>query len=320
MAEFRAAEYQYVLWAVLAGLASTFSRALRWNMLIKPFGYKLSSFRSFIAMMTGYLANLAVPRMGELVRCLVLNQTDHVPVNKLIGTVVTERVIDLLAVFVLIFVVILFEWQRLATFFATSYDDLGFNDPESFLYWLVDPFIFIPGIIIAMALGYLFYYYLTRCLEGNFKIWVREIIKGFWEGIISIRNLENVWGFIFHSIFIWSMYVLMTYLCFFAIEATSDLGISAAFYVMVVGAFGFIAPVQGGIGAYHWLVMESLLLYDIPRGQGLTFATIAHAAQTIYILVFGGIALLIFIFYYRKKLTDVDLKAFGQDKKENAGQ
>ena len=315
--EFQEAKYEYVLYAVMAGLASTFSRALRWNMLIKPFGFNIHPFRSFLAMMTGYLANLAVPRMGEITRCVVINQTDDVPVNKLFGTVVTERIIDLLAVLVLITLALIFEWERLATFFATSYEDMGLNDPGSIIYWATKPVVFIPAFILFAGGLYLAYHIMNRRMEGNLMIRIKELIKGFWAGIISIRKIEKVWLFILHSVFIWSMYILMTYLCFFAVESTSHLTISAAFFVMVIGAFGFIAPVQGGIGAYHWLVMESLVLYDIPRKQGLTFATIAHAAQTVYILIFGGLCLLTFIFFYRKKLTDVDLEELEKQNSEN---
>lgn len=288
------ADYTYVLLAMLAAVFSTISRAIRWTMLINPFGYKVSAFSSFMALMNGYLANLAIPRIGEVTRCVVLNKSHNVPINKLIGTVVIERTIDILSTLILMVYILIFELERIKSFFTgTGIRIPQFSDVSSSVYWLI-----LAGLILIIAL--LFYFYKKK-KKSLFWYRFKEQIYGFVTGLKSIKTVKNYWYFIFHSVFIWFTYILMTYACFFAIESTSHLSFSTSIFVMVVGAIGFIAPVQGGIGTYHWMVQESLFLFDIVRADGLVYATIAHAAQTVFVIIIGGISLILFLINQRKK-------------------
>lgn len=274
----------WVLVSVAASLVAFVSRAIRWNMLIEPLGFKLSLRNTSAALMIGYLANLAIPRLGEVTRCGTLSRTEKVPFNSLLGTVIIERIIDVLCLLLCIVFVALTEYDLLGNFLSQNIFNPAANKLNSAIN---SPLV----ITIFAALLVIFLYFILR-KKNTFSEKILSLLKGIVSGIDSVRKLKNPMAFIFHTILIWVMYYLMSYTCFYALEATSLLNWHAALFVLVVGGMGMSAPVQGGIGAYHLLVSQGLILYGVSQEHGLAFATLMHTSQTLIVILLGGLSFL----------------------------
>jgi hypothetical protein len=285
IADLKTADYTWVVISSIACLIAHLLRAFRWQMLINTLGYAPVSVKnSFSAVMIGYLANLALPRMGEITRCGVINKTSRIPVNKLIGTVVAERLTDVLMLFIVIVLAISLQFDLIYPFLDLHvFSALNSN----LLNWKN-----IGVLILLMAVAMIIYRYLKS--KANFKIRskIQELISGFSNGLRSVFSHNNQGVYIMYSILIWAFYYLSTYLCLFSLGATSHLGLSSALSVLVFGSLGMIVPVQGGIGAFHFMVAEGLTLYAVNKSDGLAFATILHSSQTLVILIIGGISLI----------------------------
>lgn len=308
---FRNAEYSWVFLSLTLMMLSHISRGIRWTLLIKPLGFRVSGFNSFVAVMIGYFANLALPRMGEISRCVVLNRTDHVPFNRLVGTVFVERVFDFLTLLSIVFITFIIELDRLKGFYFDKIHPYLMNQLQQ-----VADFKLILGVVIFLAviLG-LIQFLRTRYRENPIVSKLRNLVKEFISGIKTIRSMENNRLFLAHTVFIWFMYWAMTYVVFFALDSTSHLGVPASLTAFSVGSMGFIMPVQGGIGTYHWAVKEGLKLYDLPVSDGLTYATLVHGSQFFTFLVFGALSFLAFILIKRKNAANE--QAVRTDQEEN---
>ncbi len=291
------ANYTWVFLSVFVSMLAHYARALRWKMLIKPLGYTPKNSNMFHSVMIGYLANLAVPRMGEVSRCGVLTRTDKIPLNSLIGTVIIERIIDVIFLLGILLLSILIEYNTIQEFlFANIINPFlsKFQNASSSL------LILILLILLMIGAFYLLKKYHQQLLNNKIynKIW--EVLLGFKDGVLSILKLEQKGLFIIYSVFIWAMYTLSTWLCFFAIEPTSSLSISSALFIMAVGGIGMSAPVQGGIGAYEAAIQVALLVYGINSADGLIYATLNHSSQILSILLVGSISLLFIFINYKK--------------------
>ncbi len=291
------ANYSWVFLSVFVSMLAHYARALRWKMLIKPLGYAPKNSNMFHSVMIGYLANLAVPRMGEVSRCGVLTRTDKIPLNSLIGTVIIERIIDVLFLLGILLLSVLIEYNTIQEFLFTSIINpflSKFQNAASSIFILI-LFILMMGLVF-----YLLRKYHQQLLNNKIykKIW--EVLLGFKDGVLSILKLEQKGLFIIYSVFIWAMYTLSTWLCFFAIEPTSSLSISSALFIMAVGGIGMSAPVQGGIGAYEAAIQLALLVYGINSADGLIYATLNHSSQILSILLVGSISLLFIFINYKK--------------------
>lgn len=290
-----------ISWVILslffAGLAFI-SRAYRWILLIKPLGYKPSAKNTFFALMAGYLANFAFPRLGEVTRCGSLNKTDKIPVDALLGTVIVERISDLIVLFLLVFFVFVVKMQFFGEFLSNNIFEPFLNKFNSF--FGLPAFLWIIVLILPPSI-YLIYRFFREYLHRYiFFQKLSAIKKGVVSGMKTIYNMPHKWKFVLHTLFIWSMYILMTYVLFFALDFTSNLKPIDALFLMVVGGIGMSMPVQGGIGAYHWIVSSGLILYGIPREEGLVFATVSHESQAIMTILLGSLSFL-FIFLASKK-------------------
>lgn len=287
------AKYLWVAISMACGLLAFISRGLRWRYLLEPMGYKTSAVNSSAAVAFGYLANIAVPRLGEIARCTVFNQAEKVPVDKLFGTILLERVIDFFMLFITISAALLLKGKAFVEFFSNISAKQADNDNGgvSIVLWSV------LGLIV---LGILLIFIFRNKLRQT-KVYAK--IKNFWqglkEGFRSIRALKKKSAFIVHTLIIWLMYYLMTYLSFFSLPETAHLTAVDGLFIMVVGSFGMIAPVQGGIGAYHFVTKIGMTLLGITALTGLSFATIVHTSQTLMTLVAGGISFI--ILYLAKK-------------------
>lgn len=282
---------------VFAGLAFV-SRAYRWILLIKPLGYKPSPRNTFFALMAGYLANFAFPRLGEVTRCGSLNKTDKIPVDALLGTVITERVSDLIVLFSLVFFVFVFKIQLFGEFLSRNIFEPLFSRFNSFFglpafIWILI-LVFIPSLYLIYRLfrNYLQQYIFFQKLSS--------IKKGIITGMITVFKMTEKWKFLLHTFFIWIMYFLMTYVLFFALDFTTHLKPIDALFLLVIGGIGMSLPVQGGIGAYHWIVSLGLTVYGVSREEGLIFATVSHESQAIMTILLGSVSFL-FIFLTAKK-------------------
>lgn len=298
-------DYFYIAVAFVIAILSHLLRGLRWSMLIKPLGYNVSGFNSFLGVMVGYLANLALPRMGEVSRCLVLNKTNKVPVDKLIGTVITERLVDFLSLLLILLLNFALEFDRLWDFFSKAMD--GFMAKKA----TTTEGLFTPLTILAGLFAIGVFIIIATLLYKKIKttalfIKVRDLALGFISGMKTIGQMKNGWLFISYSVLLWLAYYLQIYICFFALGFTSHLGLIAALSVLTIGSFGFVMPVQGGIGAYHIAVTAALMLYGLTQDQGMIFATVAHAFQTIIIILVGSFSFLALVLLNKKIKPDTD--------------
>jgi glycosyltransferase 2 family protein len=271
----------WVLASLVISTLALLSRSRRWNLLVEPLGYKPKLSSAFYSLMLGYFANLALPRLGEISRCGALSKAEKIPFNKLVGTVIVERVSDLLMLIVSIVVLSLAEYELLGDFLSEKiFGPLITGVRNSTLLIVI--------VVLVMALVFiLMWKWLKSSSSGNLKQKVKNIITEVTEGLKSVFRMKNGYAFIGHTLFIWLMYFLMMYVSFFALEATSHLGMKAGLFVMVVGGIGMSAPVQGGIGTYHLLVSQGLMVYSINAEDGIAFATLVHTWQLILLIVLG---------------------------------
>jgi uncharacterized protein (TIRG00374 family) len=286
-------DYTWVFLSIIFGFLAIISRALRWVSLLNGFGYDVKKSNSIYAVSIGYFTNIAIPRAGEITRCTSLNQTEKIPVDKLFGTIILERVIDFIFLFSLI-----------AITFTLKFDLF-----LSFLNQLID-FKSIP--FKNIILGFLFFSIAVLLIVYLSKKWIKKttfykkiatFLIGVKEGVLSINQLKDKWTFWFHTFIIWLMYLLMTYVCFFAIDQTSALTLIDGLYTMVIGGLGMVAPVQGGLGAYHYVVKLGLMELGIDSNPALLFATVVHTAQTLMTLAFGGVSILM-VFLQKRRANE----------------
>ena len=278
------------------GLFAYISRARRWNILIHPLGYSPSLKSTFYAMMTGYLANLALPRIGEITRCVALGKKEKIPVDQLIGTVVVERTIDLVSLLSIMVVLIIIRGEEINEFLKETifiplqekvFSVLGFT----WLTWVI--------VVAAMVLIlFLLYMYRRRLRKFIFFSKAFDIAKGILNGFKTIASLRSKWEFILHTVFIWVCYIVMTWVVVFAIEPGSDITLGDSIFLLVVGGLGMSVPVQGGIGAFHYAVSRGLAFVEgVSLEDGLVYAFLSHESQLILIIAVGLIS---FYMIFRK--------------------
>jgi glycosyltransferase 2 family protein len=282
------ANYFWIILSLLLGLISHISRTIRWKMLIKPLGYNPRFINVFFAVFVGYFANLAFPRLGEVSKCGILKRYEDIPINKLLGTMIVERTLDLLSLFVFVVIIIFLEFDKLHSFFMEKIlKNMILDKFENSGMAIV---LFLVSILILVGIFILLY---KRFKHKNFFMKVKNLVYGMWEGIKSIRMIKNKPLFIFHSVLIWSLYYLMTYVAMFSMKAIAGLGAVVGLAAFVFGSFGMAAPVQGGIGAYHELVSKTLQFYNVDSTDALGFATLMHGSQTFMIIIFGFLSLIL---------------------------
>jgi glycosyltransferase 2 family protein len=280
-----------MLMAVLA-ITSHVVRAARWKMLMEPAGYKTKLGYSFISLMIGYLVNLVVPRGGEVSRCYNLYKLDKTPVEISFGTVVVERIVDLLCLILLIGVAFLVEYQKLFAFIDTLPWAATSNDSK------IMALVYV--MLILIFIGVLGYWVLKKNKKVN--DFVTRTWKGFKEGLLSVFKLKNKGLFIFESLLIWFLYFLMSYAVIRAFPQTEHLGFNAVLSLFAIGSIAMAAPLPGGAGSYHVLVPRGLVfLYLIPEPDAVAFTFIFHGWQTAIMIVCGAISLIVSSMIIKRK-------------------
>ena len=285
-------KYFWIAVSIFFGIMAQVSRAIRWNMLIKPMGYKPSFFNSFLAVYIMYFVNLLVPRAGEIFRCTVMNRYEKIPFTKLVGTVVIERMADFIFLILIAIVIILSQLGVFIDFFHT-HPEMQDKLTSIFSWRNIIIVILVIGLIY---LGFVFsrrYFRKKREEDTTLGSKLRSLKYNLIEGIKSVGKLENKWLFAGHTAFIFLMWLFMLYFVFLAYEPTSHLSIQTGMITFLMGGLAMLAPVQGGIGAWHFMVIETLVIYGIPHAEGKVFALIAHATTNLIYLIFGGIAMIL---------------------------
>lgn len=302
------ADYRWVAVFGVLTLVAHWSRGVRWGLLMEPVvDQKISQSNLTMAVLTGYFANLLIPRMGEVTRCGTLNRTDDVPVNVSFGTVVAERLFDVLMLLLLIGLTFVLEFNRLSAFlteFFSSKFNVGTLQDNSWLLILA-----VVGLVSGIAgAWWLFNRYKAQLMQNPLLAKVIQFGLGLLDGLLSVRKLRNPGMFVFHTLLIWTMYYATTYVLFFAMPQTAQLGPLAALTILVMGSIGMAAPTQGGLGSFNILVGSALVLYGLTQQDGQTLATLMLLSQWIFVILFGGTSFLIVLARSRREsATGVDL-------------
>ncbi|PSL43764.1 hypothetical protein CLV51_10774 [Chitinophaga niastensis] len=291
---FRKANYWLVIPAMVIGVASHWFRAIRWKLLMKPLGHQPSTLNTFFAVMVGYLANLAVPRLGEVTRCGILAQYEKVPADKLVGTMIAERAVDMVCLLLLMAITVLTQLDVLGT-----YVNHDIFQPLSRKVANANGTQLLIGIVILALFIVFFLWLLRRFARSKVAITIRNLARGVMEGIFSIGKMENKGWFLVQTVLIWSCYLSQVYIGFFCLTETTHLGISAALAVLMIGSVGMIVT-PGGIGAYQPLVQKALELYGIPYAIGFAFGWIIWVAQTLLVILLGFISLVALPIYNKQ--------------------
>lgn len=289
-------DYSWIFLAVILGMLSHVSRAFRWQIVTRSIGDKIGFGNSFMAVMIGYFANLAIPRMGEFTRCGIVAKYEKVEYSKLLGTIITERVVDLIMLLLLTLIVFVTQFKQIGIFIDTN-DNLGSGLKlllTSKWVWIIG----ISGVFIIIIAWFLL-------VKSQYYSKINNFLKGLKEGILSIKKLDKPISFIFHTVFIWFMYYMMLYVCFWAFPFGKGVAPLVALTVFVISSYGMVAPVQGGIGAWHFMVISSVVLYyshiaDISM-IAKSFALLVHGAMTLLYIVVGIICLIFLPIHNRKK-------------------
>ena len=284
VADFRGADFLWILLTLIAFTISNVSRALRWNMLIYPLGHRPRFINAFLSTVLGYFANLGLPRMGEVVRAGTMARYERIPVEKVMGTIVVDRIVDVLSILLVTALALILQFGVIMHFVDEHVDLKSRFGDGSFL-------IYGMGGLLLLAL--LFLVFRKSLARSSLFERLKAIALGFKDGLLTIRRLERPWLFIAHSLNIWIMYFSMTYLCFWAFEPTSHLSLLVGLVVFVFGGWGMVVPSPGGMGTYHFMVQTALQIYGISGDDAFSWANISFFSIQLGCNVVLGILALI---------------------------
>lgn len=296
----KSAKYSWIGLSLVFAVISHISRSMRWIILIEPLKFRPKLWNTISATLFGYLSNYALPRAGEVARCVALGRKEKIPVDALIGTVIVERTIDLLSMFIIMLVLLVARFEKFGTFFSDYIfqpigDKISGIFGEAIIFWII---VAVAILTIAVVLFML----REKLLKLKLVQKLSKILKGVANGLKSVWRMERKWEFLFHTVFIWLNYALMTWVVVFALpEVTGDLKFVDGIFLLVIGSMGMAVPVQAGIGAFHWIVSRGLhYVYGLDLNEGLVFATLQHESQTLLILLLGSLSM-VFLFSKRYK-------------------
>lgn len=290
------ARYWLVIPVFIILVGSHLVRALRWRLLIEPLGYKPSVKNSFFAVMIGYLVNLGVPRLGEIVKCTVLARYEKIPADKLIGTIILERMIDAITLLIIFGITLAIQPQLYSQIVEAFFSNSSTGQEKETSSFLIT-IILIAAIILLTSLWMLIK---KKTIHDLFRLFKR-IWKSVIEGISSIRHLKKRKQFILLSIVLWALYLSGGYIGFMAFRETEHYGIKEAFTILSAGSIGMIAS-PGGIGAYAYLIEKTMELYGLNYTIALAFGWILWLAQTL-VMILGGLISFVALPFFNKKRT-----------------
>jgi uncharacterized protein (TIRG00374 family) len=283
---FKTANYLWVLLSLFFGILSHLSRAYRWQFMLEPLGFRPRFANNIMAVLVAYLVNLIVPRAGEFARATAISKYENIPFEKAFGTIVSERIADVIMLLSIIAVAFFLQTELLSAYLFKN----SSSDTNYILYISI-------GIIVFSIL----FFKLIKRSNNPFIKKVQNFVYGLFQGVISIFKMKNKWAFIFHTVFIWLMYVLMFYSVTFALPETTNLPFGAIIVGFVVGGLS-MALTNGGLGTYPIFVASAITLYGINVNAALAFGWIMWTAQTLMVLIFGGLSFL-FLPIYNRNIT-----------------
>lgn len=279
--------YGWMLFSLVFGVTAQVCRGLRWKLTLEPLGERPKTANCIYSIFISYAANLVVPRVGEVSRCGVLSKYDGVSFAKSLGTVVTERLVDMLCVALITGSTLLLQ----APVFATFFEETGTDVSRYAQLFTSTNFYLI--IICIIALG-LLAFFLIRNVTMFARL--RGILHNVWEGILSLKKVKNLPLFLLYTVGIWVSFFLEFYVAFFSFEFSSDLGVVAALVMFAVGSIAVIVPTPNGAGPWHFAVITMMVLYGVGKEDAGIFALLVHGIQTFLIILLGiyGLAALPF--------------------------
>ncbi len=280
---FKNADYFWIVLGVACGVLSHLSRAYRWLFMAEPLGYKPKLANSFMAVYSAYLINLTIPRAGEVARASILTNYENIPFDKGFGTIVAERVADTIMLLLIIGLALILEFEFIYEFFANKFNSSTL----------------IFGVLILFGLAVLMYALIIRS-SSQVALKIKEFIGGLVEGVLSIFKMKKKWSFIFHTIFIWVMYLFMFYITTFALPEIEQIPLAAILIGFILASFS-IAATNGGIGSFPEAVVIAFGLFSIAEDPSRAFGWIMWSTQTLIIIILGGVSLIYLPIYNRKK-------------------
>ncbi|WP_341216269.1 lysylphosphatidylglycerol synthase transmembrane domain-containing protein [uncultured Wocania sp.] len=276
------ANYTWIVLGMFLGLLSHLSRAYRWRFQLEPMGYKIKLGNSIMAVFVTYLINYTIPRAGEVARASLLTNYEDVPFEKGFGTIVAERIADMLVMLGIITITLFLEFDFIYNFLIEKFD----------------PIKITMALVVFVVLMILFFTYIKRS-RSKIALKIKAFVNGLIEGALSIFKMKKKWAFIFHTLFIWGMYVLMFYVTSFSLEETSNIPFAAILIGFIAASFS-IAATNGGIGSYPLAIYAAFSIFGIAEEPSIAFGWIMWASQTIMIIVFGGLSLIYLPIYNRR--------------------
>lgn len=280
---FKTANYWWIALGLFLGFLSHLSRAYRWLFMLEPLGYKIKFNNSLMAVFATYLINYTIPRAGEVARASIITNYEGVPFEKGFGTIIAERIADLLIMLIIVTITLF----------------LQFDFIYEFLIQRINPTHLILGLSLLTIMGFVFTLFIKKS-DSKIAIKIKTFANGLIEGTMSIFKMKHKWAFIFHTFFIWIMYVLMFYVTSFAINGLQPIPFGAILIGFIAASFS-IAATNGGIGSYPTAVYGAFSLFSIAKDPSIAFGWIMWSSQTLMIIIFGGLSLLWLPIYNRKK-------------------
>jgi Predicted integral membrane protein len=279
-----ATDYRWIVLSMVIGILAFWLRALRWRLILLPLDASVKRIDTWNGVNIGYLTNFAVPRAGELARCGVITAKRKMPFETVAGTVVLERSIDIVTLLIASLLIFIFQWDRFGSFINREIiSSLGARFSGS-LIW----------VAMAIASAFVIFFYIVYKYRQSNPLFIKisKIAKGVISGIVSGFRMPQKWLFLFYTLAVWVCYWLMSYTTILAFPAVFGFDMSDALFLAVIGSFGWVIPVQGGIGAYHFIISLALTsIYGISQTTGMVFATISHESQALTMVICGVIAL-----------------------------
>ncbi|MES2565986.1 MAG: lysylphosphatidylglycerol synthase transmembrane domain-containing protein [Bacteroidota bacterium] len=297
---FKTADYFWVGISIFIAFLSHFLRAYRWKYLLKPAGYFVKPGNALGAVLVGYFANYGLPRMGEITRCTLVTKYDNVPFEIALGTVITERIVDMLILIIIFFMTLFAQFSQLKDLTATYiYNPMvlkfhGITEhPANFIIFISFLILFAIGLFI-----------IRKKITGLLKGKAGNVIRGFGKGLSSVKDIEKKFQFIVLSLAIWASYFYSLYVCFFAFTGTSHLGQSECLVLLLFGTFGVVFS-PGGLGAYPAIITALLLYYGIEPISAFSFPWMAWTSQFILIVTLGLLSLILLPIFNKEKTNHV---------------
>lgn len=291
-------KYEWILLSILLSLFSHSLRAYRWAMLLGTQGPRPSTWTSFLAVMVCYLGNMAIPRLGEVARCTIMKKEGNIPVTFSLGTVITDRLLDLFMLMLFTMFLLAMQFNLLKSYFSQFIDN---KLPFLITLW---PYLILAGIIGLLLILFVIRKSKKEDNANSVYFKIKQKTTELISGVKAIKNVANPLGFWLSTLGIWALYFAMLYVISFGYAPTAELSLMAGIAVLVMGSLGMAAPVNNGIGAYQALVASILVIYGISHNDGYVFAVVSHGSQVVSVIIFGFLSLLILNFRKKKKRID----------------